>query len=108
MDQARPTLVEKGATLGANCTIICGVTIGRYAFVGGGALVNRNVPDYALVVGNPSKAIGYVCECGERVSDDLECVSCGTKYQKTDFGLEEISHGAEGSISARSDGNSSL
>ena len=90
MDQTRPTVVKKGATLGANCTIICGVTIGRYAFVGGGALVNRNVPDYALVVGNPAKHIGYVCECGERVSDELECVSCGMKYQKSEGSVRKI------------------
>jgi len=64
MDQARSTLVKKGATLGANCTIICGVTIGRYAFVGGGALVNRNVPDYALVVGNPAQQKGWTPEEG--------------------------------------------
>jgi len=65
MDQARPTLVCKGATLGANCTIICGVTIGRYAFVGAGAVVTRDVPDYALVYGNPARHHGWVYECGE-------------------------------------------
>ena len=72
MDQARPTSVKKGATIGANATIICGVTIGRYAFVGAGAVVNKNVPDYALVVGNPVRQIGWVCECGERLADDLK------------------------------------
>ena len=82
MDQVRPTLVKQGATLGANCTIICGTTIGRYAFVGAGAVVNKNVPDYALVVGNPAKQIGYVCECGERLSDGFECIACSKKYQK--------------------------
>jgi UDP-2-acetamido-3-amino-2,3-dideoxy-glucuronate N-acetyltransferase len=58
MDQVRPTLVEKGATIGANSTIICGTTLGRYCFIGAGAVVNKNVPDHALVVGNPAKHIG--------------------------------------------------
>jgi predicted dehydrogenase/acetyltransferase-like isoleucine patch superfamily enzyme len=82
MDQVRPTLVKQGATFGANCTIICGTTIGRYAFIGAGAVVNKNVPDYALVVGNPAKQIGWACECGERLSDGLECMVCSKKYQK--------------------------
>jgi predicted dehydrogenase/acetyltransferase-like isoleucine patch superfamily enzyme len=82
MDQVRQTLVKEGATIGANATIICGITIGRYAFVGAGAVVNKNVPDYALVVGNPSRQIGWVCNCGERLPDDLECLTCGTRYEK--------------------------
>ncbi|GBC60449.1 oxidoreductase [Desulfonema ishimotonii] len=81
MDQARTTLVRKGATIGANATIVCGITIGRYAFVGAGAVVNKNVPDYALVVGNPGHQIGWVCECGERLNDDLSCDDCGRQYQ---------------------------
>ena len=80
MDQVRPTLVKKGATLGANCTIVCGVTIGRYAFIGAGAVVTKDVPDYALVVGNPGKQIGWVCECGERLDDDMKCPICGKEY----------------------------
>jgi len=87
MDQALPTLVKKGATIGANATIICGITMGRYAFIGAGAVVNKNVPDHALVVGNPGKVIGWVCHCGDRLSDDLECTSCSNKYHKTDHGL---------------------
>ncbi len=90
MDQVRPTRVRHGATLGANCTIVCGVTIGRYAFVGAGAVVNRNVPDHALVVGNPAGRIGWVCQCGERLTEDLDCLSCGRKYKQTENGLEEI------------------
>ena len=88
MDQVRPTLVKKGATLGANCTIVCGTTIGRYAFVSAGAGVNRNVPDHALVVGNPSRRIGWVCECGERLTNDLECLACGKSYEKCQFGIK--------------------
>jgi UDP-2-acetamido-3-amino-2,3-dideoxy-glucuronate N-acetyltransferase len=86
MDQVRPTLVKRGATLGANCTIVCGVTIGRYAFVGAGAVVNRNVPDHGLVVGNPGKR---VCRCGERLSDDLECGVCGGRYVESESGIGE-------------------
>jgi UDP-2-acetamido-3-amino-2,3-dideoxy-glucuronate N-acetyltransferase len=87
MDQVRPTLVRKGATIGANATIICGVTLGRYSFVGAGAVVNKNVPDHALVVGNPAKQIGWACKCGERLTDDLQCPECETKHKKTKRGL---------------------
>ena len=82
MDQVRPTLVKKGATIGANATIICGITLGRYAFVGAGAVVTKNVPDHVLVIGNPAKQIGWVCKCGERLSDDFECTACSKKYQR--------------------------
>jgi UDP-2-acetamido-3-amino-2,3-dideoxy-glucuronate N-acetyltransferase len=61
MDELRPTLVRRGATLGANCTIVCGVTIGQYAFIGAGAVVVKDVPDFALVVGNPARIIGWMC-----------------------------------------------
>ena len=88
MDQIRPTLVKKGATIGANATIVCGITIGRYAFIGAASLVNKNVPDYAIVVGNPGKQIGWACECGERLSDDLECLACGNQYQKSKEGIK--------------------
>lgn len=86
MDQVWPTYVKQGATLGANCTIVCGITIGRYAFVGAGAVVNKNVPDHALVVGNPAKQIGWVCECGERLSDELKCLACSKLYRKDQNG----------------------
>ncbi|MCK8604370.1 acetyltransferase [Syntrophobacteraceae bacterium DRH4] len=89
MDQVRPTVVKRGATLGANCTIVCGVTIGRYAFVGAGAVVTRNVPDYALVVGNPARQIGWACQCGERLTEGFDCLMCGNKYLKTEQGLCE-------------------
>jgi UDP-2-acetamido-3-amino-2,3-dideoxy-glucuronate N-acetyltransferase len=90
MDQVKPTLVKKGATIGANSTIICGTTLGRYCFVGAGAVVNRNIADYALAVGNPAKQIGWVCECGERIADDLECLECGKQYEKNPKGLREV------------------
>lgn len=79
----RPTLVREGASLGANATIICGHTIGRHAFVGAGAVVTRDVPDYALMVGVPAVRRGWVCECGERLGDaapDVECARCQRRY----------------------------
>ena len=88
MDQVRPTLVKKGATIGANATIVCGATLGRYSFIGAGAVVTRNVSDHALVLGNPAKQIGWMCECGERLSDDLECMVCGKTFKKCAEGLE--------------------
>ena len=66
-DQYRNTLVKKGATLGANCTIVCGVTIGEYSFVGAGAVINKDVPAYALMVGVPAKQIGWMSEFGEQL-----------------------------------------
>lgn len=80
----RKTLVKRGATIGANATIICGVTIGRYAFVGAGAVVTRDVPDYALVVGVPARQIGWACKCGVRLTTEGEratCHSCGSEYR---------------------------
>jgi UDP-2-acetamido-3-amino-2,3-dideoxy-glucuronate N-acetyltransferase len=88
MKELRPTLVRCGATLGANCTIVCGVTIGRYAFLGAGATVTRDVPNHALVVGNPARQIGWMCKCGERLGDDLVCPVCGVAYQESKGGLE--------------------
>ena len=63
-DEYKPTLVQKGATIGANATIVCGITIGRYAFIGAGAVVTKNIPDYALVVGNPARQTGWMSEYG--------------------------------------------
>ena len=87
MDQVRTTLVKHGATLGANSTIVCGVTIGRYAFVGAGAVIIRNVPDHALMVGNPARQIGWVCACGERLTEVLDCPACGKTYAQDEQGL---------------------
>ena len=86
-DEFLPTLVKRGATLGANCTIICGVIIGQYAFIGAGAVVVKDVPDFALVVGNPSRIIGWMCVCGKRINFDGEegpgvCRVCHRIYQK--------------------------
>ncbi|MEA3358581.1 MAG: Gfo/Idh/MocA family oxidoreductase [Thermodesulfobacteriota bacterium] len=88
MDQLRATLVKKGATIGANATIICGVVIGRYCLIGAGSVVTKNVQDHALIAGNPARPIGWVCECGETLEDSLTCAACGKKYKKTAKGLE--------------------
>lgn len=82
----RDTLVRKGATLGANCTIVCGVTIGEYAFVGAGAVINKNVPAYALMVGVPARQIGWMSEFGEQLDLPLRgqehtfCAHSGARY----------------------------
>lgn len=80
MDQLQRTVVRRGGTIGANATIVCGVEIGRYAFVGAGAVVTRDVLDYALVLGNPARRVGWMCSCGERLPEGLACGSCGTAY----------------------------
>jgi UDP-2-acetamido-3-amino-2,3-dideoxy-glucuronate N-acetyltransferase len=89
MSELRTTLIRKGATLGANCTIVCGHTIGRFAFVGAGSVVVKDIPDHALVAGNPARPIGWMCECGIKLSEALACRTCGKKYKKTDSGLQE-------------------
>ena len=86
-DQYRNTLIKKGATLGANCTIVCGVTIGEYAFVGAGAVINKDVPAYALVVGVPAKQIGWMSDFGEQLDLPLRgqaeavCEHTGAVYR---------------------------
>jgi UDP-2-acetamido-3-amino-2,3-dideoxy-glucuronate N-acetyltransferase len=83
MREIRKTLVKRGASMGANCTIVCGNTVGRYAFVGAGSVVTKDVPDYALVVGVPARFSGWVCECSERLNfrnKAARCASCGKNY----------------------------
>ncbi|MCL0076040.1 Gfo/Idh/MocA family oxidoreductase [Dehalococcoidia bacterium] len=83
--ELKPTVVKKGATIGANATIICGNTIGRYAFIGAGAVVTRDVPDHALVYGNPGRIEGWVCECGVKLQEEgnnAQCPECGKIHQK--------------------------
>ena len=82
----RRTLVQRGATIGANATIIAGRTIGRYAFIGAGAVVTKDVPDYALVIGNPGRIAGWMCTCGEKLSGMRQppkrtvCKACGAEH----------------------------
>lgn len=86
-DEYRRTLVRRGATLGANCTIVCGVTIGAYAFVGAGAVVNRDVPDFALMLGVPARQAGWMSRFGERLDLPLQgpgeavCPHTGDRYR---------------------------
>ena len=81
-DEFASTLVRKGASIGANATIVCGTTIGRYAMIGAGAVVTRNVPDYALVVGAPARRIGWVSRTGDRLEASLICPRTGEIYQE--------------------------
>jgi len=90
MDQSRSTIVKRGCTIGANATIICGVNLGSYSFIGAGAVVNRDVPDFALIIGNPGKQIGWVCECGETLPEELICHSCVKRYGKNIKGIERL------------------
>jgi len=84
-EEYKPTLVQKGATIGANATIICGITIGSYAFIGAGAVVTKNIPDYALVVGNPARQTGWMSEYGHKLKFSTEglavCPESKEKYR---------------------------
>ncbi|ABF42316.1 transferase, hexapeptide repeat protein [Candidatus Koribacter versatilis Ellin345] len=83
-NEYKRTLVKKGATIGANAVIVCGNTIGEYAMVGAGSVVTKNVPAFALVLGNPAKRVGWMCQCGIRLkfeSDKAHCEACGWDYE---------------------------
>ena len=84
-DQYQTTLIKRGASIGANATIVCGVVIGRYSFVGAGSVVTHDIPDYALVYGNPGRIQGWMCQCGIRLEFEGKkavCKECGTRYSK--------------------------
>jgi UDP-2-acetamido-3-amino-2,3-dideoxy-glucuronate N-acetyltransferase len=89
-DEFLPTHVGRGATIGANAVIVCGNKIGKFAMVGAGAVVTRDVPDYALVVGNPAKKIGWVSESGDRLGPDLICPRSKERYREVGGRLEKI------------------
>lgn len=94
-EEFRPTLVRTGATLGANATIVCGITVGAYALVGAGSVVTRDVPDYALVLGVPARLSGWVCRCGVALPPAEEgdlpaCPECGDKYRLADGELTAL------------------
>ena len=101
-NEYKRTLVKRGASLGANCTVVCGITIGRYAFVGAGAVVSRDVPDYALVYGNPARTRGWVCNCGIKLDfggaageTRAQCTACGARYVKNEEIVRPVEAGAE-------------
>jgi UDP-2-acetamido-3-amino-2,3-dideoxy-glucuronate N-acetyltransferase len=82
-DEYRKTLVRRGVSIGANATIVCGITLGRYAFIGAGAVVTKDVPDFALVVGNPARRTGWMCRCGIKLKVEADrgvCSACGARY----------------------------
>ena len=93
-DEYRKTLVKQGASIGANATIVCGTTIGRFAFIGAGAVVTKDIPDYALVHGNPARIRGWICQCGIKLDfagDAATCKDCGSKYVQEGGAIRSIS-----------------
>ena len=89
----RPTLVKQGASIGANATVVCGKIIGRFALVGAGAVVTKDVPDHAIVYGNPATQQGWACACGHRlelVFQEVICLECGQRHRKADSGLVQL------------------
>ncbi|MEW6732254.1 MAG: DapH/DapD/GlmU-related protein [Acidobacteriota bacterium] len=96
-DEYQQTLVKRGASIGANATVVCGYTIGQYAFIGAGAVITRDVPDYALVVGNPARISGWMCQCGVKLglpasierNGEAKCLACGRQYQKQGLIISE-------------------
>lgn len=76
----KKTLLKIGATVGANATVVCGNTLGKWSMIAAGAVITKDVPDYALMAGVPAKQIGWVCECGERLNEDFQCEKCGRTY----------------------------
>ena len=91
-DEYRKTVIGKGASIGANSTIVCGHNIGKYAFVGAGTVVTKDVPDYALVIGNPARVRYYVCECSEKMDfkdNHFKCPKCGKEYILNNGKVEE-------------------
>ena len=89
----RRTLVRKGSSIGANATIVCGVTLGEYSFIGAGAVVRSDVPAYALMVGVPARRVGWMCQCGVRLQlqgGRASCASCGASYEEREGVLQQI------------------
>lgn len=86
----KKTVVKEGASIGANATIVCGHTIGKWALIGAGAVVSSNVPNHALMIGVPARLRGWACECGDILPDDFVCNKCGRTYGETSGGLEEV------------------
>lgn len=89
-NEFKQTLVKRGATIGANATIVCGVTLGEYCFVAAGAVVTKDVPTHALVMGTPARQTGWMSHEGEKLGDDLICPRSGRRYIETPAGLSEV------------------
>ncbi len=92
-DEYRRTLIKRGATIGANATVVCGHTIGSYSFIGSGAVVTRDIPDFALAYGNPARIRGWICRCGVKLTFNKEraiCPACGKEYRLISDRVEEI------------------
>lgn len=89
-EEFAPTLVRRGATIGANATIVCGNTLGQYCTIGSGAVVTSDVPDHALVVGIPARQIGWVSRSGDRLDENLQCPRTGEQYREVENGLELV------------------
>jgi len=92
-DEFRTTLVKTGASIGANATIICGNNIGKYALIGAGAVIKKDVPDYAIMVGVPARQIGWACQCGVKLEIDNSnacCKKCGNQYRLENNGLKPV------------------
>jgi len=96
-NEYKPTLVRRGATIGANATVVCGVTLGRYCFIGAGAVITRDVPDYAMVYGNPARLRGWMCYCGVKLDLEIsaggaeiaQCCACSRRYEKKGLSLSQ-------------------
>ena len=86
----KKTVLKQGSSIGANATIVCGHTIGKWAMVAAGAVITNDVPNHALMMGVPARFCGWVCECGNKLSDNLVCDNCGRTYKRTIDGLEEV------------------
>jgi UDP-2-acetamido-3-amino-2,3-dideoxy-glucuronate N-acetyltransferase len=88
----RRTLVKRGSSIGANATIVCGVTLGEFCFIGAGAVVTSDVPPYALMVGVPARRVGWMCRCGERLGGgpEMRCPACGSTYRETGGRLQPV------------------
>ncbi len=89
-NEYKTTNVKQGASIGANATIVCGVTLGKFCFVGAGSVVTKDVPDYALVYGVPAEIKGWICECGEKLDNEYKCISCNKKYIKEEKNLKLV------------------
>lgn len=89
----KKTLLKEGVTVGANATIVCGNTIGKWAMIASGAVVTKDVPDYALMAGVPARQIGWVCECGEVLHENMTCPKCGRQYEQIEDKLCEVKKG---------------